>query len=184
MMSERRLWKFQVSSFKFQVRLLGGRSRGCAWNLELGTWNLGFTLVELLVVIAIIGILISLVTAGAQAARRRAAVSKAKTTIAALEAAVAMYQGDMGEYPESGNQSLVGALQDDPHDADWQGPYMEFKRDDLDEEGNLIDPWGNPYEFISVNGGAPEHRPRSYDLFSFGPNGQDDGGAVDDLCNW
>ena len=42
----------------------------------------GFTLVELLVVIAILGILISLVTAGAQAARRRAAVTKAKATIA------------------------------------------------------------------------------------------------------
>jgi len=89
-------------------------------------------LVELLVVIAILGILISLVTAGAQAARRRAAMAKAKSTIAALETAIAMYQGDMGAYPPSGNASLVEALEQDPDDIDWQGPYMEFKQDELE----------------------------------------------------
>ncbi len=143
----------------------------------------GFTLVELLVVIAILGILISLVTAGAQAARRRGAVTKAKTTIAALDTAIAMYQADMGDYPETGNDRLVAALQDDPGDVDWDGPYMEFKQDELDG-GQLVDPWGNPYEYVSVNGGSPEHRMRSYDLFSLGPNGADDGGAGDDIVNW
>jgi general secretion pathway protein G len=142
-----------------------------------------FTLVELLVVIAILGILVSLVTAGAQAARRRGAVTKAKTAIAALEAAVAMYEGDMGELPESGNAALVAALQDDPGDADWGGPYMEFKQDEL-KGGELVDPWGRPYVYISVNGGSPEHRPRSYDLYSLGPNGADDEGAGDDIVNW
>ena len=143
----------------------------------------GFTLVELLVVIAIIGILVSLVTAGAQAARRRGAVTKAKTTIAALETALVMYHGDLGEYPETGNPNLVAALQEDPGDVDWDGPYMEFKQDDL-KEGEAVDPWGNPYQYVSVNGGAPEHRPKSYDLYSFGPNGEDDGGTGDDLVNW
>ena len=143
----------------------------------------GFTLVELLVVIAILGILISLVTAGAQAARRRGAVTKAKTTISALETAIVMYQGDMGDYPETGNEQLVKALQDDPHDVNWDGPYMEFKQDEIVGE-QLIDPWGNPYEYISVNGGSPEHRNHSYDLFSLGPNGADDGGTLDDIFNW
>ncbi len=142
-----------------------------------------FTLVELLVVIAILGILVSLITAGAQAARRRGAVTKAKTTIAGLETAIAMYQGDMGEYPATGNESLVSALQDDPNNVDWQGPYMEFKQDDL-VEGQLIDPWGNSYEYISVNGGAPKHRERSYDLYSLGPNGVDDSGTGDNIVNW
>ena len=142
-----------------------------------------FTLVELLVVIAILGILISLVTAGAQAARRRAAITKAKTTIAALETAIAMYQGDLGEYPPTGNATLVGALQDDPNNIDWQGPYMEFKQDELNN-GELIDPWGNPYVYVSVSGGSPQHRERSFDLYSLGPNGVDDQGAGDDLVNW
>ena len=144
---------------------------------------MGFTLVELLVVIAILGILISLVTAGAQTARRRGAVTKAKTTIAALETAISMYQGDMGDYPTTGNEDLVKALQDDPGDVSWDGPYMEFKQDELKDD-RLVDPWGNPYVYISVNGGSPEHRPKSFDLWSFGPNGTDDGGTGDDIYNW
>ena len=143
----------------------------------------GFTLVELLVVIAILGILISLVTAGAQAARRRGAVTKAKATIGSLETAIAMYEADMGEYPASENENLVKALQDDPGDADWGGPYMEFKEDELDD-GELLDPWGHPYEYVSVNGGSPTHRERSFDLFSLGPNGADDSGTGDDIYNW
>jgi general secretion pathway protein G len=143
----------------------------------------GFTLVELLVVIAILGILISLVTAGAQAARRRGAVTKAKTTIASLETAIAMYQGDMGAYPPSGNAELVAALQEDPKNVDWAGPYAEFKEDEL-EDGQLMDPWGNPYVYVSVSGGAPQHRSRSFDLYSLGPNGADDAGTGDDIVNW
>ena len=143
----------------------------------------GFTLVELLVVIAILGILISLVTAGAQAARRRAAVTKAKTTIAAIETAVAMYAGDLGQYPPTGNDTLITALQEDPGDLDWQGPYMEFKQEEL-KGGELVDPWGHPYVYVSVNGGSPQHRERSFDLYSFGPNGADDDGTGDDIYNW
>ena len=143
----------------------------------------GFTLVELLVVIAILGILISLVTAGAQSARRRGAVTKAKSTIAGIETAIAMYNGDFGNYPASGNDTLVKALAEDPGDPDWQGPYMEFKQDEL-SGGQLLDPWGKPYVYTSVNGGSPQHRTRSYDLYSLGPNGADDGGTGDDIINW
>ena len=142
-----------------------------------------FTLVELLVVIAILGILVSLVTAGAQAARRRAAVTKAKTTIAALETAVSMHSSDMGEYPATGNEALVAALSEDPDDVDWDGPYMEFKADEL-KGGELVDQWGQPYSYVSVNGGSPAHREKSYDLYSFGPNSADDQGAGDDIVNW
>ena len=142
----------------------------------------GFTLVELLVVVAILGILASLIAAGAQAARRRGAVTKAKSTIAALETAIAMYHGDMGAYPPS-SASLVTALEQDPGDADWGGPYMEFKEDEL-KDGQLLDPWGHPYLYVSVNGGAPKHREHSFDLWSYGPNGTDDSGTGDDLGNW
>ena len=142
-----------------------------------------FTLVELLVVIAILGILISLVTAGAQAARRRGAVTKAKTTISSLETAIAMYLSDMGDYPATGNTAMVTALQDDPRDPNWDGPYMEFKQDEL-KGGELIDAWGHPYVYVSVNGGSPEHRPHSYDLSSLGPNGASDSGGGDDIINW
>ena len=159
--------------------------RHTAWRTRQACWRAhsAFTLVELLVVIAILGILISLVTAGAQAARRRGAVTKAKTTVAALETAISMYEGDMGVYPATGNAELVAALQDDPDDVDWDGPYMEFKQEEV-SGGELVDPWGHPYVYVSVNGGSPQHRSRSYDLYSLGPNGTDDGGAVDDIVNW
>ena len=151
--------------------------------MDKGRTSRGFTLVELLVVIAILGILMSLVMAGAQAARRRGAIAKGKSAIAALETAISMYQGDMGDYPPSGNEALVKALQDDPNKPDWQGPYMEFKHDEL-KDGEYIDPWGKPYTYVSSTDGSPEHRQTSYDLYSLGPNGKDDAGAGDDLVNW
>ena len=170
----------RIASFKVRIERLDFQFEIRNSKFEI---KRAFTLVELLVVIAILGILISLVTAGAQAARRRGAVTKAKTTISALETAIAMYSGDMGEYPKTGNDSLVHALQDDPKNVSWQGPYMEFKQDDL-KDGQLIDSWGNPYVYVSANGGSPEHRQRSYDLYSFGPNGVDDQGTGDDIVNW
>ena len=140
-------------------------------------------MVELLVVIAILGILISLVTAGAQTARRRGTITKGKATIAALETAIAMYHGDLGAYPPTGNAGLVSALSVDPDDLDWMGPYMEFKQDELDAD-ELVDPWGHAYVYVSVNGGSPRHRQRSYDLYSLGPNGDDEDGVGDDIVNW
>ena len=142
-----------------------------------------FTLVELLVVIAILGILASLVAAGAQAARRKGSVTKARATIAALETAVSMYYGDLGEYPKAGNENLVKALEEDPGNADWNGPYMEFKKDEI-KDGKLVDPWGKPYGYVSVNGGSPEHRSKSFDVSSYGPNGTVDGEEGDDIGNW
>ena len=124
-----------------------------------------------------------LVMAGAQAARRRGAVTKAKTTVASLETAIAMYNRDLGAYPPTGNAELVSALQDDPNDVDWAGPYDEFKTDEL-KDGQLVDPWGNPYVYVSVNGGSPQHRAKSFDLYSLGPNGTDDSGTGDDIVNW
>lgn len=145
----------------------------------------GFTLVELLVVIAILTILVSLVTAGAQTARRRGAVTKAKAAIASLDTAIAMYHGDLGVYPPSQNTNLVKALADEDAnpDPDWQGPYMEFRQDEL-KNSEFLDPWGKAYVYVSVNQGSPRHRERSYDLYSLGPNGVDDDGGEDDLINW
>ena len=167
---------FWISDFGFRI----GKS---AIRNPQSAISAAFTLVELLVVIAILGILISLVTAGAQSARRRGAVTKAKTTIASLETAIAMYQSDLSEYPATGNENLVKALQDDPGNVDWNGPYVEFKREEL-KDGQLIDPWGNSYVYTSANGGSPEHRAHSFDLSSFGPNGVDDHGTGDDIYNW
>jgi general secretion pathway protein G len=42
----------------------------------------------------------------------------------------------------------------------------------------LEDPWGNPYEYKYPG----EYNERSYDLWSWGPDGESD--TDDDLKNW
>lgn len=142
--------------------------------------NKAFTLMELLVAMAIIVILAGMAVGGAQMARKRGAVTKARAAIAALEAAIDMYEQDLGEYPPSGNENLTKALTDTSSPpANWNGPYMRFKEEDL-EEGKYIDPWGNPYVYTERG----THNQDFYDIYSFGPNSQDEQGQGDDINNW
>ena len=140
----------------------------------------GFTLIELLVVIAIITILAGMVVSGAQQARKRGAVTKAKAQMASIETAISMYETDMGTSPGSDNKTLVEALTQDPGDPDWSGPYMHIKKDELDANGEYVDAWGNA--FVYVNPG--ENNASFYDIYSKGPNGTGDGNDKDDIENW
>ncbi|NQT75927.1 MAG: type II secretion system protein GspG [Candidatus Omnitrophica bacterium] len=140
----------------------------------------GFTLIELLVVIAIITILAGMVVSGAQQARKRGAMTKTKAQIATIETSISMYEADMGVYPETTNKKLVEALQDDPGDLDWSGPYMRIREKELNEEGEYMDAWGNA--IVYVNPGV--HNEYSYDLYSMGPNGEGNGSERDDITNW
>ncbi len=140
----------------------------------------GFTLIELLVVIAIITILAGMIVSGAQQARKRGAITKTKALLATIETSISMYEVDMGVYPASGNKNLVAALRDDPGEVDWNGPYMRIKENELNEEGEYMDAWGEA--FVYVNPGV--HNEYSYDLHSMGPNGKGDGGEKDDITNW
>ncbi len=139
-----------------------------------------FTLIELLVVIAIIMILAGLITTANQAARRRATISRAKAEIAALESALEQYQEDMGSYPRGDIADVVKALSDNEDNPDWYGPYMEFKEDQLNDKGEFVDPWGNPYVYTYPG----VHHKYKFDLYSFGQNGKDDKGEKDDITNW
>jgi len=139
-----------------------------------------FTLIELIVVIAIIAILAGMVVSGAQQARKRGAITKAKAQIASIETAISMYETDMGAYPGTDNKTLVEALTTEPDDSDWSGPYMQIKKDELNENGEYMDAWGNA--FVYVNPG--KNNASFYDLYSKGPNGQGDGDDKDDITNW
>jgi len=131
-------------------------------------------------VMAIIAILAGMAIGGAQMARKRGAMTKAKASIAALEAAIDMYEQDMGEYPATGNENLVKALADTPNpNPDWNGPYLKFKQEDL-QDGKYLDPWGDPYVYLNPG----PHNSSSYDIYSFGLNSQDEQGAGDDINNW
>lgn len=140
----------------------------------------GFTLIELLVVIAIITILAGMVVGGAQQARKRGAITKTSAQLATIETALSMYETDIGSYPETGNKNLVTALTQDPGDLDWNGPYMKIREKELNEGGEYLDAWGNPFVY-SVPG---THNKYSYDLYSPGPDGKGDGTGRDDITNW
>ncbi|MDP6685711.1 MAG: type II secretion system major pseudopilin GspG [Candidatus Omnitrophota bacterium] len=139
----------------------------------------GFTLIELIVVIAIITILAGMVLTGAQQARKRGAMTKAKAQIASIETAISMYEVDIGAYPDSGNKNLVMALAEDNGDPDWSGPYMKIKDNEL-KDGEYLDAWGTP--FIYENPGT--HNDYSYDIYSQGPNRKGSGEDKDDITNW
>ena len=121
-----------------------------------------------------------MVVSGAQQARKRGAMTKAKAQIATIETAISMYETDMGIYPESGNKNLVAALTEDPGDIDWSGPYMKITQKELSKEGEYLDAWGNA--FVYVNPGTRNEY--SFDLYSMGPNGQGSGDEKDDITNW
>ncbi len=167
----------------------------------------GFTLIELLIVIAILGILAGLVLVAITNANKKAQIAVVKTTIDNLRTALASYYDDVLYYPagepagDEGNANMVAALFEENEVQGGRGgpnsPYFDFKEGDLKDSGGgkvLVDTWGKPYRYRCArdeNGNVKDgiHNKASYDLWSCGPNMQDDNGEddkkeKDDICNW
>lgn len=130
----------------------------------------GFTLIELLLVIIIIGVLAAMVIprfAGrSEEARRAAARADIEANIAI---SLDLFELDNGRYPTT--DEGLAALRTKPSEAvNWNGPYLKKRVP--------VDPWGNPYIYISPG----MHNPEDYDLYSYGPDGVEGGG--DDIVNW
>jgi general secretion pathway protein G len=144
-----------------RTRLNVGRRR--PWRHQ------GFTLVELLLVLVILSVLAVVVVPKFAGRSQQARVTAAQTDIAALETALGLFEVDCGRFPttEEGLQALI----QQPADLDsWKGSY-------LTRAGLPKDRWGNPYVYR-----CPGQHNNSYDLYSFGPDGQEGGG--DDIDNW
>jgi len=134
----------------------------------------GFTLIEILVVVIIIGVLAALVIPKFAGRTEQAREAAAKTQIESLfGSALDMYEADNGFYPtsEQGLEALIVEPTTDPAPKTWKGPYL--KKNEVP-----VDPWGKEYSY--VNPGT--HNTSSYDLYSFGPDGQE--GTDDDINNW
>ncbi len=119
----------------------------------------GFTIIELLIVMAILGMLAVMVAPNlfnqADSARRDAALSQISSLGNALDA----HRLDVGRYPDS----LDGLVENRSNRAAWNGPYLR---------GNVPrDPWGNAYQY-STDG-------RSFELYSYGADGQPGGEGSD-----
>ncbi|MCM8817052.1 MAG: type II secretion system protein GspG [Candidatus Omnitrophica bacterium] len=141
----------------------------------------GYTLVEILVVLVIISMLALLTLPATKKARTKAAILKTKAIIASIEAALSMYQTDMGNYPESTGSSviLIEALMGPMDDENWKGPYMRFKQKDVDENKNVIDTWGNPLKYV-----YPQNEKSNvpFIIVSSGPDKKFE--TADDIGNW
>ena len=111
----------------------------------------GFTLVELLVVLVIIGLLATIVIINVMPAADRAAVTKARADISAIDEGIQMFRIDNLRYPtsEEGLQALVS------------GNYIRRLPDD---------PWDRPYRYVAP---GPDGQP--YQVSSLGADGREGG---------
>jgi general secretion pathway protein G len=128
-----------------------------------------FTLIELLLVVAILAILASVVVPRLAKRSEQARNVAAATDISNIGLALDAFEVDCGRYPTT--EEGLRALVEQPSSVkNWNSQgYLKNVRSD---------PWGNPYQYRCPG----QHNAKSYDLYSFGPDGQD--GTADDIDNW
>jgi len=142
----------------------------------------GITLIEILVSMCIILFIAAFSLPALHRARNKAVIAKTKAIIDTIEAALSMYETDFGDYPENqanGSKILVEILQGPVESDRWNGPYIRFKKDQLDEYGNILDAWKMPIIY--------KYPQTDYDnipflLLSAGPDRKY--GTKDDIGNW
>ena len=130
----------------------------------------GFTLVEIMLVVVIIAALSAMVIPRLVGRSEQAKISVAESDIDAhLATALKLYELDNGYFPTTtqGLEALRAKPAVSPLPKSWNGPYIEK---------DPLDPWGNPYVYISPGKKRPD-----YDLYS---KGVDDGSSEDDVTNW
>ena len=131
-----------------------------------------FTIVELLVVILIISMLAAFVAPRIFRGLGKAKRDIAKAKMATIENAIGRFYMDCGQYPDE-SEELEGLLTAPAElEEKWNGPYLK--------RSELLDPWENPYVYVEEG----EVNPGSFDLISFGADGQEGGeGDDEDIYN-
>lgn len=132
--------------------------------------KLGFTLIEIMLVVIIIAALSAMVIPRLSGRSEQAKVAVARADIEAhLATALKLYQLDNGSFPTTsqGLEALRTRPVASPAPTNWNGPYIEKAP---------IDPWGNPYVYVSPGRNRPD-----YDLYS---KGKDQVSQDDDIANW
>ena len=135
----------------------------------------GFTLLEVLLVLAILGVIAAIVVPNLLGQQRKGNAKAAAASIHSLEGALKLYAADHdGEFPAGGQDEMATAMFE-PKDRDGQPmkAYLERKP---------VDPWGQPfyYNYPGKNHTTSENP----DIWSGGPNKQNEEGGGDDINNW
>lgn len=193
----------------------------------------GFTLLELLVVIGIIIFLVGItlpIVSSIQSSAKKGATS---AQISQLELALKQFESDFGVFPpdnytaspisiggvsipvdpdlDTGSKCLIFFLGSkfifsSTSFNDIYGPYIEFKRAQIDEvtgvnftgtgtditiEGvngtTKVYQYKDPFDsYYSYDSSSPSNNTASFDIYSFGPDKTDDSGTStsDDITNW
>jgi len=167
-----------------------------------------FTLIELVIVMAVLAILGAITIGGVSGGRGGAKLSQAKSELQVIQHGLEAYRARFGDYPRIPDDAAMDALANVADEEAYLfnalhgriGPAhqkidnvssmlnsasLSFEQRELPLGDSLlnnriVDPWGNAYEY--------DYRPNDaswevfgYILYSFGPNGADEGGAGDDL---
>lgn len=132
----------------------------------------GFTLLELMIVIVILGLLATIIMPKILNRPERARRTKAMVEIKNIESALALFRTDTRDYPST-SQGLA-VLVSNPN------PGIEGYNPDGYLDRVPLDPWGNPYIYIS-----PGVHHKDYDLVSLGKDGENGGTGTDaDIQSW
>ncbi len=135
----------------------------------------GFTLLEIIVVVFILSILAAIVAPRIIGRTDDARIAEAKIQIRNLETALKLYKLDNAFYPST-DQGLA-ALIEKPTIGQVPERYREGGY--LEQKKIPVDPWGNPYVYISPGLYG------DFDLMSYGADGKEGGeGKNADIKNW
>ena len=131
--------------------------------------NAGFTLLEIMLVVCIIGLLIGMGVKMMGGKLEEAKIIRARGDIEQFKVGLVGYNGGSGTFPTT-EQGLKALLIKPEGVRNW--------RQQLDSPSQLIDPWNKEYLYVQPG----VHNPKSFDIFSCGPDGLPN--TADDIGNW
>lgn len=127
------------------------------------TLKKGLSLMEVMIVLAIMAVFATLVGPRVFSYLGRAKIKTTEANLRTIKQAITSYHIDTGRYPET-LQDLMRKPFDEAAARKWQGPYLEGKDDEVPEDG-----WSHEFVYRRNEPGSA----KPYDLYSYGPDGED-----------
>jgi general secretion pathway protein G len=135
----------------------------------------GFTLLEIIIVVFILSLLVAIVAPRIIGRTDEARVTGAKIQIRNFETALKLFKLDNGFYPDT--QQGLDALIEKPATGRIPQKYKEGGY--LEQKKIPLDPWGNPYIYVSPG------LQGDFDIISYGNDSKEGGEGKDaDIKNW